>query len=96
MAKVNAFSAANAFFMVNGWVPRDFFSGNSMPSFFSHFLSPISNIYDYWQKIFKAIGKKNLFSIGNKELSIILIFMIIQKCLSIYFSMRVAMIQCDM
>jgi hypothetical protein len=38
VAKVHTFAASNAFFIVYGWVPRYFASGNSVPRlFFRHF-----------------------------------------------------------
>ena len=40
MTVVNAFSACYTFFIVDFWVPRDFFSRNALIGFFRHAFSP--------------------------------------------------------
>ena len=40
MTEVNTFSAGYAFFIINLWVPRYFFTRNALVRFFGHAFSP--------------------------------------------------------
>jgi hypothetical protein len=62
-AVFDAFSAAYAFFIVYGGVPRYFASGNSVPSFFWHFHEPlfvICSVVLSWQ-LFNIIVNLSVF-----------------------------------